>query len=166
MSEPKELTILGVGDHKPSYEDEWQGKKITKYVRTITIEGKEGPEDMDLHSASKKLVDAVKEGEKINVKPFKYNDKWCLTATAKNNEHLVPASRGGGGSGWRPMTLDEALELEKAKYPSFATSYAKDVITASIAEGVVKPEEGAKLIKGYAQAFLKTMIELTEGLAG
>jgi len=163
MAELRTTNILGVGDDKPSYENEYQGRKNTVYVKAVCVVGKEGPEDTEVHSQSKKLINALKGGADIHFKPRKVGELWILNATAKDNPELVPPSD-QGGKGWRPMSTEEALQIERAKYPSFAVSYAKDAIVALVAEGAVKPDDVGTKVGVWAKAFFRTMNELSEEL--
>ena len=68
---------------------------------------------------------------------------------------------GGGRSGWRPLTHEEQLAIETAKYPSFAVSYWKDELVALINAGTT-PNEAVKLTKGHPEAFLKKMQDFSK----
>lgn len=77
----------------------------------------------------------------------------------------APGGRGGGGGKWRPMTLEEALTVEKAKYPSFATSYAKDaLVTLACESDKITADQIPEMLPKWAAAFQNTMLKLTEDL--
>lgn len=70
------------------------------------------------------------------------------------------AGKGGGGgatkSGWRPTSYAEQIEIERAKYPSFAVSYWKDILVTMIATGTA-PDDAIRLTAKYPDAFLHKM---------
>jgi hypothetical protein len=124
------------------------------FTAKAEVKGKDGPVKIKGFADKK---DCVVDGAVIHATwSEEYKNYFTVGAARK-------AGGGGGGrGGWRPLTAEESAALERAKYPSFAVSYWKDVLVALIESGTT-PAAALEQTKTWPKAFLNKMHELSGG---
>lgn len=109
------------------------------------------------------MRDAIKDGIDLEVEEKEYKGEKEYKARDKDNPNLVPA-RSGGGGGWGGKgggggkgnwTPPDYTAQEAAKIPSFALSYAHDIVVAHIqSNGKLTLTEAATETKKIADSLL------------
>jgi len=137
-----------------AFSHEWDGKDCKFYDHNIEFENG----DRGQYTSKTKEQNKFVEGRETEytIEPSKRAGFFKIKPIQQ------PIGGGGRGGGLRPASFDEQIEVARAKYPSFAVSYWKDVLVALINSGTT-PEEAITLTHAWPLAFFKKMNELSEG---
>jgi hypothetical protein len=136
------ISVTGNGSFKSQYGDE----NGLLYAFIYTLENEKGKQGT-FHVNHKKPEALFKQGDKVEFKP---NGK---TPQGENKAKLSkPQPEGGYKKGGN---YESAADREKAKYPSFALAYAKDVIISTSLVDGCDPDEIADTTIWIADKYLE-----------
>lgn len=152
MSETKQVKVMGVTGNG-SFKSDYGDANGLLYSFIYTLQNENG-QDGEFHVNHKTIEPVFKAGETVEFEA-KGQDK-------KGNNKAKLSKVGSGGSGNYGARSAGRRPSERAKYPSFALSYAKDIFIAHGAMGVTDlptPMDVSSYITGQADDFLKWLNE-------